>query len=110
MRKVLHDLEERERGVKKTVLADRYEKVLNVFWRGGLKVYSVERLRGIFLEFGGVEDVLIVYSKMERISSAHVVMMTKDVAIASMDNVCGDILNPLFVSPLKARVCEFWNN
>ncbi|KAF9593774.1 hypothetical protein IFM89_025399 [Coptis chinensis] len=89
------------------------ERVLKVSWEeSGHCDYSAQRLRELFEQFGEVEDVVIRsrrVSKMSSMSSALVVMESKEAATAAiMGNVLGDLSNPLLVLPLqKAAPSKF---
>lgn len=70
------------------------EKVLKVSWEKIGEDYTAQRLRGIFEEFGDVEDVVIKSSKKK--GSALVVMASKDAAV-SFPQVFDSILTLLFL-------------
>ncbi|KAL3655620.1 hypothetical protein CASFOL_000016 [Castilleja foliolosa] len=76
------------------------DKVLKVSWEKiGVEDYTAQSLKEIFLEFGGVEDVVIKSRKKK--GSALVVMASKDDAMAATGNVLGNLSNPLLVLPLQ---------
>ncbi|KAM1137061.1 hypothetical protein ACFX2B_034703 [Malus domestica] len=75
------------------------EKMLKVSWENVGEGYTAERLRGLFSEFGEVEDV-VIRGKKKR-GSALVVMATKDAAATATGTLLGDLSNPLLVIPLK---------
>ncbi|CAN6685258.1 unnamed protein product [Malus baccata var. baccata] len=75
------------------------EKMLKVSWENVGEGYTAERLRGLFSEFGEVEDI-VIRGKKKR-GSALVVMATKDAAAAATGTLLGDLSNPLLVIPLK---------
>lgn len=61
------------------------EKVLKVSWEKNSEDYTAQRLREIFEEFGGVEDVVIKSSKKK--GSALVVMGSKDDVVSLYTSV-----------------------
>ncbi|KAL0923536.1 hypothetical protein M5K25_007597 [Dendrobium thyrsiflorum] len=82
-------------------------RMLKVTWETSAGDYSAAKLRGIFMRFGIVEDVVIRSKSSKKKASAIIVMASKDAAVTAIQSMSGDTTNPLLVLPLEPMAPSF---